>query len=97
MTGRGAHCLCLSQKSKRELCLRPSSYATWKGDLIMTDRTFMRLGGLLGIAIAVDAILAVLVYFLLVPAAQRLIPFQGAEPFLASLAQDSGALQLYYF
>lgn len=63
----------------------------------MTDRTFMRLGGLLGIAIAVDAILAVLVYFLLVPAAQRLIPFQGAEPFLASLAQDSGALQLYYF
>ncbi len=62
----------------------------------MNDRSFMRLGGFLGIAIAVDALLAVLVYFTMVPAAQRLIPFAGAEPFLASLAQNSRPLQLYY-
>lgn len=62
----------------------------------MNDRSFMRLGGILGIAIAADALLAVAVYFTMVPGAQRLIPFAGAEAFLASLAQDSGALQLYY-
>lgn len=62
----------------------------------MNDRSFFRLGGLLGIAIAVDALLAVAVYFTMVPAAQRLIPFAGAEAFLASLSQNSGALQLYY-
>lgn len=63
----------------------------------MNDRSFMRLGGILGILIAVDSLLAVLVYFLLVPAAQRLIPFQGADAFLASLAANPGALQLYSF
>lgn len=62
----------------------------------MNDRSFLRLGGILGIAIAIDALLAVAVYFLLVPAAQRLIPFAGAEAFLASLAQNPGPLQLYY-
>jgi hypothetical protein len=33
----------------------------------------------------------------MVPEAQRLIPYAGAEAFLASLAENSGALQLYYF
>lgn len=63
----------------------------------MNDRSFMRAGAWLSFAIAVDALLAVAVYFTMVPAAQRLIPFAGAEAFLASLAQDSTALQLYYF
>ena len=62
----------------------------------MNDRSFMRLGGFLGIAIAVDALLAVLVYFTMVPEAQRLIPYAGAQAFLSSLAQNSGPLQLYY-
>lgn len=62
----------------------------------MNDRSFMRLGGILGILIAVDALLAVVVYFTLVPAAQRLLPFAGAEAFLASLAQNPGPIQLYY-
>lgn len=63
----------------------------------MNDRSFMRLGGFLGFAIALDALLAVAVYFTLVPVAQRLIPYAGAEAFLASLAQNSSALQAYYF
>lgn len=63
----------------------------------MNDRSFMRAGAWLSFAIAADALLAVAVYFTMVPAAQRLIPFVGAEAFLASLAQDSTALQLYYF
>lgn len=62
----------------------------------MNNRSFMRAGALLSFAIAVDALLAVLVYFTMVPVAQRLIPFAGAEAFLASLAQNSGPLQLYY-
>ena len=62
----------------------------------MNDRSFMRVAGYLGIAIAIDALLAVAVYFTMVPAAQRLIPFAGAETFLASLAQNSGPLQMYY-
>lgn len=62
----------------------------------MNDRSFTRVGGILGILIAVDSILAVIVYFTIVPAAQRLIPFQGADAFLASLSQDSAGLQLYY-
>ena len=47
----------------------------------MNDRSFMRLGGILGILIAVDALLAVVVYFTLVPAAQRLLPFAGVKHF----------------
>ncbi len=62
----------------------------------MNERSFMRLGGVLGILIAIDALLAVAVYFLLVPSPQRLLPFQGADAFLGSLASDSAALQLYY-
>lgn len=62
----------------------------------MSNRSFFRAAALLSFAIAVDALLAVLVYFTMVPVAQRLIPFAGAEAFLASLAQDAGALQLYY-
>lgn len=62
----------------------------------MTDRSFMRLGGILAIIIAVDALLAVGVYFTLVPPEQRLLPFVGAEAFLASLSQSPGPLQLYY-
>lgn len=62
----------------------------------MNDRSFFRTAGLLGILIAIDALLAVGVYFTMVPAAQRLIPFQGADAFLASLASDSRPLQLYY-
>lgn len=63
----------------------------------MNDRSFMRTGAWLSFAIAVDALLAVAVYFTMVPVAQRLIPFAGAEAFLASLAQDASALQMYYF
>lgn len=62
----------------------------------MNDRAFMKVGAFLGFAVALDAILAVIVYFTMVPAAQRLIPFAGAEAFLASLAQEPGALNLYY-
>lgn len=62
----------------------------------MNDRTFLRAGAWLSFAIAVDALVAVAVYFTMVPLAQRLIPFAGAEAFLASLAQNSGPLQLYY-
>lgn len=62
----------------------------------MNDRSFMRLGALLGFLVAIDAILAVIVYFTMVPMEQRLIPFQGADVFLASLAQNSAALQMYY-
>lgn len=62
----------------------------------MNDRAFIRFGGWLSFAIAVDALVAVAVYFTMVPVAQRLIPYAGAEAFLASLAQNPGALQLYY-
>jgi len=61
----------------------------------MNERAFLRLGGIFGILIAVDSLLAVLVYFTMVPAAQRMIPFQGADAFLASLAQDRGGFQIY--
>jgi hypothetical protein len=63
----------------------------------MDNRSFMRLAAILAFAITVDALLAVAVYFTLVPVEQRLIPFAGAEAFLASLTQNSGSLQLYYF
>lgn len=62
----------------------------------MNDRSFLRVAGFFAFAIALDALLAVAVYFTMVPAAQRLIPFAGAEAFLSSLAQNPGALQLYY-
>ncbi len=60
----------------------------------MTDRSLIRFGGLAGILLALTSWLAVVVYYTLVPAAQRL-PIDDAGAYLASLSQSSTGAQLF--
>ncbi|MBX7233695.1 MAG: hypothetical protein K1X65_04870 [Caldilineales bacterium] len=60
----------------------------------MSDRSLIRFGGLAGILLALSSWLAVVVYYALVPAAQRL-PIADAGVYLASLAQSSTGSQLF--
>ena len=61
----------------------------------MSDRSFIRWGGVFSLLLAIDALLAVVVYFFLVPAAQHQ-PIGDVNAYLTSLASNSGSLQLYY-
>lgn len=61
----------------------------------MNDRSFIRFGAWAGILLAITSWSTVAVYFLLVPAAQKL-PIADANAFLSSLAQSSTPTQLYY-
>lgn len=61
----------------------------------MSDRSLIRFGGLAGILLALSSWLAVIVYYTLVPAAQRL-PIGNAAAYLASLSQSSTGSQVFY-
>ena len=60
----------------------------------MSDKSFVRFGGLAGILLAVSAWVAVGLYFTLVPTAQQL-PAGDANAYLASLAQNSTGTLLF--
>jgi hypothetical protein len=60
----------------------------------LSDRSFVRLGGLAGILLALGSLAAVAIYYTLVPAAQHL-PVTDANGYLASLAQDSMGTLLF--
>jgi hypothetical protein len=60
----------------------------------LTERSLERLGGLAGILLALGSLVAVAIYYTLVPAAQRL-PVTDAKSYLASLAQDSMGTLLF--
>lgn len=60
----------------------------------MSDRSAIRFGGLAGILLALSSWFAVVVYYTLVPAAQRL-PIGDASAYLASLAQSSTGSQIF--
>lgn len=60
----------------------------------MTDRSFVRFGGLAGILLAVTAWVAVAAYYTLVPAAQR-APIADREAFARSLGTDPTGLVLF--
>jgi hypothetical protein len=54
----------------------------------LSERSFVRLGGLAGILLALGSLAAVAIYYTLAPAAQRL-PVTEAKSSLASLAQEA--------
>ncbi len=60
----------------------------------MTDRSFVRFGGTAGILLAITAWVAVVEYYALVPAAQRL-PIASVNDYLGSLAKDNTGLLLF--
>ncbi|HLF27566.1 MAG TPA: DUF4386 family protein [Anaerolineae bacterium] len=60
----------------------------------MSDKSFVRIGGLAGILLALSAWAAVGLYFALVPAAQQL-PVSDANAYLASLVQNSTGTLLF--
>jgi hypothetical protein len=63
----------------------------------MSDRSFLRIGGLAGMALAATSWLAVVVYYTLVPAAQRApIAAAGRAEFARSVQADSGGLFLFH-
>ncbi len=61
----------------------------------MDNRSLMRFGAWAGILLAITSWAAVVVYFVIVPAAQKL-PIADANAFLTSLASGSTGTQLYY-
>lgn len=62
----------------------------------MSDRSFLRVGGLAGMALAATSWLAVVVYYTLVPAAQRApIAAAARADFARSVQADSGGLFLF--
>ena len=60
----------------------------------LSERSFVRLGGLAGILLALGSLTAVAIYYTLVPAAQHL-PVTDAKSYLASLARDSMGTLLF--
>lgn len=60
----------------------------------MTDRSLVRFGGLSAILLALSAWLTVVIYYVMVPAAQRL-PVTDANAYLASLTQNSAGSQVF--
>jgi hypothetical protein len=61
----------------------------------MTDgKSFIRFGGLAGILLALTSWTTVVVFYALVPPAQR-VPVSDVRAFMESLAQSSGGTQLY--
>ncbi|HEY4688674.1 MAG TPA: DUF4386 family protein [Anaerolineae bacterium] len=60
----------------------------------MSDKSFVRFGGVAGILLGISAWVAVALYYALVPAAQQL-PVTDANAYLASLAQNSTGTLLF--
>jgi hypothetical protein len=60
----------------------------------LSERSFIRLGGLAGILLAFGSLTAVAIYYTLVPAAQHM-PITDANGYLASLAQDPTGTLLF--
>ncbi|MDE3091443.1 MAG: DUF4386 family protein [Chloroflexota bacterium] len=60
----------------------------------MSDKSFVRFGGLAGILLAITSWLSVIEYYALVPSAQQL-PVADASAYLASLAQNAGGTLLF--
>lgn len=61
----------------------------------MSDRSFVRAGGLAGILLALTSWVAVVVYYTLVPAVQRLPLTVSRGAFAKSLGQDAFGLELF--
>lgn len=61
----------------------------------MNDRSFLKFGGIAGILLALTSWTTVAVFFLLVPAAQR-VPITDVKAFLDSIGQNSSPTQWYY-
>ena len=63
----------------------------------MSDRSFLRFGGLAGVLLAITSWAAVVAYYVLVPAAQR-APLSGTRDvgaYLASLPGDTTGLAIF--
>ena len=71
-----------------------SSTMTASSTEALSERSFVRLGGLAGILLALGSLTAVAIYYTLVPAAQEL-PVTDAKSYLASLAHDSMGTLLF--
>jgi Domain of unknown function (DUF4386) len=60
----------------------------------MSDRSFIRFGGLAGILLAITSLASVAAYYLLVPAAQQL-PVSSSQAYLTSLADNPTGTLLF--
>jgi hypothetical protein len=68
--------------------------ATTASSEALSERSFVRLGGLAGVLLALGSLAAVAIYYTLVPTAQRL-PITDANAYLASLAQEPTGTLLF--